>query len=246
MKNIVKIGIIVLVILICASFSVQQITATNPGKLKALVVGAHPDDPETGVGGTIIKYTNTGNDVVVLYFTRGEAGIAGVSHAEASAIRTQEAVNACKILKARNIFFGEIDGSTVITQAWYDKMAKLLADEKPDIIFTHWPIDTHRDHRICTNIVFDAWQKFGRKAALYYYEVCTGSQTQNFHPTHHVDITSVVQKKRDASFAHASQKIKDSYPKDHANMDLFRGMENQCQFAEAFVHQDLSPVGRLP
>lgn len=46
-------------------------------KLKVLVTGAHPDDIETGCGGTIAKLSETGHKVVALYLTRGERGIRG-------------------------------------------------------------------------------------------------------------------------------------------------------------------------
>jgi LmbE family N-acetylglucosaminyl deacetylase len=215
-------------------------------KLKVLVAGAHPDDPETGAGGTVCKFTEAGHDVVVLYLTRGEAGIAGVSHKAAAQIRTAEANKACAVMKTRSIFFGQIDGDTAITPEWYTKMNTILADEKPDVILTHWPIDTHRDHRICSSLVYDAWLHCEKKAALYYFEVCTGAQTQNFSPTHFVDISTVIQKKWDACFLHESQKIKESYHADHAKMELFRGIERNTSYAEAFVHQWLSPDGFLP
>ena len=44
-------------------------------KLKVLVAGAHPDDPESGCGGTIARYVNEGHAVTALYLTRGEAGV---------------------------------------------------------------------------------------------------------------------------------------------------------------------------
>ncbi len=43
-------------------------------KIKVVVAGAHPDDPESGCGGTIALYSDLGHEVVVLYLTRGEAG----------------------------------------------------------------------------------------------------------------------------------------------------------------------------
>ena len=63
-------------------------------KLKIMVVGAHPDDPKTGMGGTICKYTGMGHDVAVVYFTAGEAGIEGVSHSDAAIIRKKKAEQA--------------------------------------------------------------------------------------------------------------------------------------------------------
>src|SRR5262245_13412381 len=67
--------------------------AAEPGerKLTVVVAGAHPDDPETGCGGTMLRYAEAGHDVVALYLTRGEAGIRDKSHAEAAGIRTAEA-----------------------------------------------------------------------------------------------------------------------------------------------------------
>ena len=49
--------------------------------LKAVCVGAHPDDPESGCGGTLARYTAAGHRVTVIYLTRGEAGVRGRSAA---------------------------------------------------------------------------------------------------------------------------------------------------------------------
>src|SRR5579883_2629195 len=132
-------------------------------KLKVIVAGAHPDDPESAAGGTIARYTDLGHEVVCLYLTRGEAGMRGKTHKEAAAIRTAEAEKACQILKARPLFAGQVDGSTEVNPARYDEFFKLLSAEKPDIVFTHWPVDTHRDHRATSLLVYDAWLKMGKK-----------------------------------------------------------------------------------
>ena len=70
---------------------------------KIVCVGGHPDDPESGCGGTLAKLVNAGHDVSIIYLTTGEAGIEGKSHAEAAAIRKQEAINACTVLKTKPI-----------------------------------------------------------------------------------------------------------------------------------------------
>jgi LmbE family N-acetylglucosaminyl deacetylase len=204
-------------------------------KLKIIVAGAHPDDPETICGGTMALCAAAGHEVISAYLTRGEAGIPGKSHEEAAKIRTEEALKACQILKARAVFLGQIDGSCEITPNRYTEIYEFLKTENPDLVFTHWPIDTHRDHRICSNLILDAWFHLGRKFDLLYAEAMTGTQSQNFTPTDYVDISSVIKQKHDACYIHRSQQMEEEYAMYHGRMEIFRGMEHQCQFAEAFV-----------
>lgn len=209
-------------------------------QLKVVVVGAHPDDPETGCGGIISLLASEGHEVVAAYLTRGEAGVGGKTHDEAAQIRTNEALEACKIMNARAEFVGQIDGGCEITAVRYSEMYDLVKAEMPDIVFTHWPVDQHRDHRICSILVYDAWVRLKKSFALYYYEVCTGEQTQNFSPTDFVDITSVIEQKRKACYCHASQNMVEGYKQYHGPMEKFRGMQANCQYAEAFVKHDQS------
>src|SRR5438105_1817850 len=70
-------------------------TNKQTGKKKIICAGGHPDDPESGCGGTLAKFANAGHDISIIYLTTGEAGIEGKTHDEAAAIRKQEAINAC-------------------------------------------------------------------------------------------------------------------------------------------------------
>jgi LmbE family N-acetylglucosaminyl deacetylase len=178
--------------------------------------------------------------------SRGEAGIRGKSHEQAAAVRTAEAQTACKILKATPLFAEQMDGATEITAARYADFAKLVAMVSPEVVFTQWPVDGHRDHRACALLTLDAWQTSGKKFSLYYYEVDLGSDTLCFRPTHYVDVTATEGLKREACMAHQSQNPAGFYLKDHVPMLQFRGMERGCRYAEAFVHHDQSPVGVLP
>lgn len=211
-------------------------------RLKVVVAGAHPDDPESGCGGTMALYSDMGHDVSIIYLTRGEAGIRGKSEQEAAAIRTGEAQKACAILKAKPVFAGQIDGDTEVNRMRYEKFARLLQAEQPDIVFTHWPVDTHRDHRAASLLVYDAWLVAHKKFDLYYFEVEQGTQTQLFHPTNYVDITKTAERKRAACFAHMSQQPEDWY-RLHEKMNAFRGMEAGYQQAEAFVRHCQNPAG---
>ncbi len=98
--------------------------------------------------------------------TRGEAGIPSKSAPAAAAIRTAECQRADAILRARPIFAVQVDGHTEGSPSRYADFAKVLEAEHPDIVFTYWPIDTHRDHRAVSLLVYDAWVGGDRNFAL--------------------------------------------------------------------------------
>ena len=203
---------------------------------KVLVIGAHPDDPETMCGGTMLKLRELGAEVVSVYFTGGEAGIPGKSHDESRHIRTAEAQKACEMLGVRAVFMTQIDGNTEVNKQRYAEMKALIAAEQPDMVITHWPIDSHRDHRVCSIITYDAWRQSGYSFDLYYGEVMTGMQTQNFAPSLWVDITEQHQQKVKAYYCHESQDMP-VVQEWHDAMESMRGMECHAKYGEAFVKQ---------
>ena len=214
---------------------------SSKSRKKILVIGAHPDDPETAAGGTMCLLADAGHEVVSVYLTRGEAGIRGKSHEEAAAIRVKEAEAACTLMDARPLFMDQIDGSTEINRDRYLEMREMLEREKPDIVITHWPIDGHRDHAICGLLVLDAWRRLDRRFELYYFEVMSGTQTQMFHPSDWVDITATRERKYKACYCHESQNLQKVMEGWHAPMERFRGLECRCEAAEAFLHH-VEPV----
>jgi LmbE family N-acetylglucosaminyl deacetylase len=207
-----------------------------PGKpLRVVCVGAHPDDPESGCGGTLARYAEAGHRAIVVYLTRGEAGISGKSHEEAAAIRSAECEAACKVLGARPVFAGQIDGATEVNRARIEDFNRLLAAENPDVVFAHWPIDTHPDHQAASVLAIRAYLAAGRKYPLYFFEVNSGSQTLGFTPTAYVDVTATREKKKKALFAHRSQNGERIYKDHHEVMEVFRGRELGVAAAEAFA-----------
>jgi LmbE family N-acetylglucosaminyl deacetylase len=93
-----------------------------------------------------------------------------------------------------------------------ESLARIIARERADVVFTQWPIDNHPDHQAAGVFTFRAWMAGGRPFELCYYEVNSGSQTLGFHPTDYVDITAVRENKKAALFAHKSQNGEEIYP----------------------------------
>jgi LmbE family N-acetylglucosaminyl deacetylase len=220
-------------------------SGVNNSKKKIVCVGGHPDDPESGCGGSLAKFAQAGNNVTIIYLTTGEAGIEGKPHQEAAAVRKQEAMNACKILNAKPVFAGQTDGDTIINNDWVNKMQDLINAEKPDLVFTHWPLDSHKDHQVASLLTIQSWMRTKNKWLLYFFEVCAGEQSLGFHPTDYIDITEVQEQKREAVYCHISQDPGSIYGCGHAAMEDFRGREFGVKAAEAFVRMSGKRVGEL-
>lgn len=212
-------------------------------KLKVIFAGGHPGDQEYGCGGTIARYTSKGHEVVLLYLNNGEwpSSMGGAP----AATRMAEAKRACEILGARPAYAGQINGRAVVDQSHYDEYLKIIQVERPDVVFSHWPIDNHADHRACWALTYNAWVRMGKKFALLYYEVSNGEDTLQFSPTHYVDISQVEPCKHDACYAHASQ-TPDRYYSLQDAVARFRGIESGYRRAEAYILQMKSPQLALP
>src|SRR5881275_2411495 len=167
-----------------------ELQPAGPGvaRLTVVCVGGHPDDPESGSGGTLARYAALGHAVTIVYLTRGERGISGKSLDEAAKIRSAECETACKLIGAKPVFAGQIDGAADFTRPHVEELQKLLAADGPDVVFTHWPIDTHMDHQVASLLTIRAWMAL-RTSRLYFYEVNSGSQTEGFLPNTYVDIS---------------------------------------------------------
>jgi LmbE family N-acetylglucosaminyl deacetylase len=217
-----------------------ELPPDDPRKLKIIVTGGHPGDPEYGCGGTIARYTDLGHEVVVLYLNRGEwpPGDAGVA-------RVAEATKACEILKARPLFAGHRNSEAVVDKAHYEAFRRIIEAERPDAVFTHWPIDNHADHRAISMLVYDAWLRLGKKFALYYYEVSNGEDTLQFTPTHFIDVTTAEPRKRLACYAHASQSP-DKFYALQQQVTRMRGIESGHREAEGYIRHVQSPDFTLP
>jgi LmbE family N-acetylglucosaminyl deacetylase len=207
---------------------------------KVIVVGGHPGDPECGCAGTIARFTGLGAEVVLLYLNRGEGYCGGEPLSRCAAVRTAEAQKACQILRARAVFAGQYDGRAIVDNSHYEAFAALLTVEQPDLVFTQWPIDRHRDHRAVSTLTLDAWFKSGRSFALYYYEVA--EDTSMFSPADYVDISRVEPQRRAACYAHVSQQPDKWYPKQ-VEITRRRGVESGFTQAEGFVRH---PESKLP
>lgn len=169
----------------------------------------------------------------VFDFTRGEAGLSGVSHEEAARIRTAEEMEACALLDAKVYFLGEIDGDAYANREVCTRTADLLRELQPRAIIAHWPLDVHLDHVMSSATTMKAIALAGIKTELYFYEETR--QSKSFQPKYYVDISTVIEKKNELIRKYTTQNKNDSIVKDKMNDAVFRGSQVIVPYAEAYA-----------
>jgi LmbE family N-acetylglucosaminyl deacetylase len=85
---------------------------------------------------------------------------------ELAARRYADAQRSCALLNCRMVALHYINRGTEVTMARYKEFAEVLLEQKPDIAFTHWPLDTHPDHRAASMLSYDAWLRGGKKSIV--------------------------------------------------------------------------------
>jgi LmbE family N-acetylglucosaminyl deacetylase len=201
-------------------------------------MGAHCDDPESGAGGLIISLTRAGHEVIVAYTVCFRDGRKCFGRPEAE-VRRQEAEAACKIMGATPKFFPHAAEKLVADESTVKAVAAWLDEVKPDIVVTHWPLDTHPNHHVTSSLV---WQCYHHQGGwnLYFFEVETGLQSLGFRPDLYLDVGAVRAAKEQACFCHKSQDPI-VFWRIHEQMHRDRGRECGVQYAEAYMLVEPKP-----
>ena len=110
-------------------------------KRRILCVGAHPDDIEIGMGGTVRSLTSRGFPVRILDLTNGEPTPFGTPET-----RLREAGEAARILGADRRTMDLPNRFLMDTVENRKAVAAEIRDFRPDYVFAPYPVDAHPDH----------------------------------------------------------------------------------------------------
>ncbi|MFS8158760.1 MAG: PIG-L deacetylase family protein, partial [Candidatus Roizmanbacteria bacterium] len=123
----------------------KMMTKISPHKI--LVVVAHPDDAELGMGMRIKKYIDDGADVKVIVLSKG-----GNKGKKIESLRVGECIEAGTHLglNKTNYLFGNIPDTFFSEQRASIRgyLEDLISKYQPDTLYTHFPDDYHLDHTI--------------------------------------------------------------------------------------------------
>ena len=196
--------------------------------MNVLVFGAHPDDFEVGMGGTIARYTNAGHRVTCVICV-----IPNMFE-----IRREESLKSAKVLDVELLFIDSNPEDFRLTRKLVKDFDSIINDCNPDLIFTHWHLDSHQDHRIVAEATFASARK--NASSLYMYEqmIPGGIMPYGFKSQMFVDVTDTIDTKIESVSCHESQMKRlnpDSmWENGITGRAAYRGYPINVKYAEAF------------
>ncbi len=186
-----------------------MVKSVKDKQLHILAFGAHADDVEIGMAGTIAKLAAEGKQV----------GICDLTDADLSSngnvvLRKEEASQSAEILGITlRTSLGLPDRGLFLKEEYIRKIAGIIRKYKPQIVFAPYFEDRHPDHGNCTRLVEEAVFSAGikkyqtdecnephRVGRVYFYMI------NGFHsPDFTIDITPFIDIKLAALRAYKSQ-----------------------------------------
>ena len=150
----------------------------------SLVFAPHPDDETFGLGGSILKLTDSNQIVNVVMMTDGAAG-------GDAAVRKNELLKATEALGVKEVhFMGASDGDLQVNSINTKSVIDLIEKYMPDNIFFPSPLEYHPDHRATAWLVWNALQSISFSGSVFSYEIANQSPASML-----IDISDVMERK---------------------------------------------------
>lgn len=213
--------------------------------MNILVVAAHMDDAEIYAGGTLIKYSREGHKVFVCVCTNGNKGSHKYPPERLTEIRRCEQIEAAKAYGGEVFFLDYEDNLVIDCKQLRLDIIEATRKTAADVLITHFPQDPSNDHKTIGKAVRDSivglkWGNMPVKSApiakaplLLFMDTMAGV---GFLPEIYVDISDVIDLKRQAFLKHVSQVECDAeYGRCVEVLSEIRGMQNGTKYAEGFI-----------
>ena len=223
---------------------------------KVLVVTPHPDDAESGAGGTIAKLCREGKEVVLVVCTNGDKGSndRDMKPEILAKIREKEQLESAKVLGLADVVFLRYpDQGLEDSVEFREDLVRVIRERRPNLVIT---IDSgnryirHRDHFNCSRVTLDAVFPYARDHMAFPEHLEAGLEPHNvpevwlFRPSEpdlFIDITDTFDVKYEALYKHASQVGERSWEREERarNRASEVGKKIGVKFAEQFKRVEL-------
>jgi len=213
--------------------------------MRHLIIAAHPDDEVLGCGGTIINRVRQGDEVFVAILTDG--AITRYKKGMAKVLR-KSALDSAKILGVSKVIFKDLPNqlldSIPITRV-IKAIEAVMAEVKPDLVYTHDKGDLNRDHAVIYEATLVAMRPLpGSKVKkLFTYFVPSSSEYNDvdekcvFIPNVFVDIKAGIDKKIKAFACYKSERRAYPHPRSPEALRVYAkrwGIQAGIEYGEPF------------
>ena len=195
-----------------------------------LCIGAHPDDIEIGMGGTVSKLTSLGYRVIMIVFANSD-----MSNIEE---RCKEAKMSADFLNAEIEILDITSEDLQKNRFLVGKLDEHIKRYSPESVYTHWIHDSHQDHQMIAQATISALRK--NTCSLYMYEetIPGGITSHSFRAQMYVDIGEHIDNKISALKLHYSQiqslNDENTWIYGIKGRAQYRGYQINSKFAEVF------------
>lgn len=215
--------------------------------MKVLVVSVHPDDETLGVGGTLLKHRDQGDEIHWLIFTsveksdRYSSDFKSNRKAEISEVACNYNITSVCDLGYEPSELHKVDIGEMIA-----KVSDYINSVKPEVVYTVNRSDIHTDHRIASEVVMSCTKSFRYPFInrILAYECISETDMalpypENvFIPNVFSDITDVIEEKIAIMEIYKSEVQEIPFPRSLQNIKAlarYRGSMAHYSYAESFM-----------
>src|SRR5437764_1785236 len=209
----------------------MSVSKNMADKESFLVFGAHPDDIEIGMGGTVSTLNGLGYDVNLVVAT-----LPNFVKTDTKEQRQMEATMSAKVMGSKQPEFLDLSPDEITFGRKFVTMIDgIIRKYNPQAVFTQWIGDSHQDHQALTRAVIAASRDLDN---LFMYETTLpgGITEYAFRPQLYVDISETLETKKNGINCFDSQKIRcgDLWIDSIVGRGMYRGYQMNAKYAEAF------------
>jgi LmbE family N-acetylglucosaminyl deacetylase len=195
--------------------------------VNVVAFGAHPDDLEIGMGGTVARHASAGDRVVMVVSTIPNN----------RDTRRREAERAADVLGAELMMLDIPPDELVHGRTVVKKLDKVLGAVNPEVVYTHWNSDSHQDHNAVAMATIAAARKNTFALLMYEQTIPGGVVPGGFKAQSFVDISDYIERKCQSILVHQTQIEQnggDWWLDGVRGRAMYRGYQINVRHAEAF------------